>query len=410
MSTARAGVPERSGAAHLEAMTATVNGVDDRWAARVRALAAYCATHDERPTQTDADPSVRALAWWFAHWRQAARNRGGSWSPERERFFDDALPAWRDERGHRVDRQWAARVLAAAEFRNVNGVHPHQGMVDPEDRTLGLWLRDWRRAVRTHSTGWSPEREAFMDVNYPSWRTPDRQNSIAGPDIGAVWTSRALAAAAFREEHGFHARVGSPIPGGSELGTWREIWRAAARDHAHGWSPEREAFLDEHYPTWRTPGTKRSEPLGGWAARATAAGAFYTEHGRPPKRRGAIAGEGPLGVWLSEWRARARSRSDGWSPQREAFLDEVFPQWRSHKVRVREPWAARATAAGAFYTEHGRRPTSCGNLAGERSLAVWLCQWRVRSRSRSGVWTPERETFMDEVCPQWRANGRPPRA
>jgi len=184
--------------------------------------------------------------------------------------------------------------------------------------------------VRAHSTGWSPEREALMDGRYPTWRKPDRPHTVAVLGIRRAWTSKALAAGAFRELHGFDARVNSSIPGGSDLGAWLATWRSVARTHNSGWSQERETFMDEHCPTWRTPGTRASEAVGRWAARATAAGEFYTEHGRPPARRGAVAGEGSLGVWLSAWRVSSRSRSDGWSPEREAFMDEVFPQWRSH--------------------------------------------------------------------------------
>ena len=330
MSTARAGVPERSGAAHLEIMTAAVNGASDPWASRVRDLVAYCDTHDGRPRKTDADPLVRSLAWWLTTWRRAARGRVGPWSPEREAFMDTCFPVWRDNFGRGIDRRWADRALAAAGFRNLHGTHPHQGAVNPDERTMALWLRDWRRAVRMHSTGWSPGREAFMDVSYPSWRKPDRVPTIATSGIGSEWASRALAAGAFWELNGFHARVGSKVPGGSELGAWLFRWRKAARTHEPGWSQAREAFMDEHCPTWRTPATRASETVGPWALRATAAGDFYAAHGRTPVRRGAIAGEGSLAVWLSEWRTSSRSRSDGWSPQREAFMDEVFPQWRSH--------------------------------------------------------------------------------
>ncbi len=207
-------------------------------------------------------------------------------------------------------------------FYTTHGHHPRGVAQDPTERTLGGWLGRQRSANRSSSRlTRSPRWNAFLDEHYPTWRAPCAIK--AAPVTRATWSSRALGCAEFYAAHGHHPRARTADPAERPLGVWLRATRKAALGVGQGtWSPQREAFLEVHYPAWR----------GGddwWLLRARAAAAFRVSHSRHPSPKSLDDPERRLGTWLGTNRSACQRGARTWTLERAAFMAAEYPDWRS---------------------------------------------------------------------------------
>ena len=285
---------------------------------------------------------------------------------------------------------WREIATAASRFVIDHGRHPRAHAGDPAERGLGTWLQKARRASDARSTiFWSVAREEFLDENYPTWRG----------ERDVRWRANALAAARFFSDHGYHPRARANDPKERRLGDWLRTVRTVRKgpqgaDSDVGAHAERTVFLDENYPEWR----------GGdwlWLTRAREVADFKVSRARCPSSLSSDADEARLGRWLATNRRAADTDARTWTPARAELMDRIVPDWRASSYAA--AWQVQALELAAFMTEHGRRPKKGGHCAAEGRAGRWLCRWRAACVRHDIPWTPERETFMDEHCPGWRA-------
>ena len=282
---------------------------------------------------------------------------------------------------------WREIATAASEFFTDHGHHPRANAGDPAERGLGTWLQKARCASDARNPiYWSAAREAFLDEHYPTWRG----------ERDVTWRANARAAARFFTDHGYHARARASDPGERRLGEWLRSVRKGplGADDGVGASAERTVFLDENYPAWR----------GGdwlWLTRAQEVAGFAATRSRFPSHSSSDADESRLGRWLATNRFAADAHARTWTRAREEFMDRNLPGWRA--TSHARGWEVQARGLAAFMAEHGRRPIESGRSVAEERAARWLRRWRAASARHDGSWSPEREAFMDEQCPGWRA-------
>jgi len=285
---------------------------EPHWREMAAAASQFFTDHGHHPRANAADPVERGLSKWLQRARAAPRRSGATVSSRaREAFLDTHYPDWRGER----DTPWLTMATAASQFFTDHGHHPRARASDPDERTLGEWLRAVRKGAQGLSAGliMSAERAEFLGEHYPAWRGGDW-----------LWLTRAQEVADFRATR---ARCPSHVSSNADearLGRWLATNRWAAATGARTWTPAREDFMDRNVPGWRAPSRAAA-----WLHHAQEAAAFMAEHGRRPRRQGVNADEDSAARWLSAWRAVSTARGPGWSPDREAFMDQHCPTWRA---------------------------------------------------------------------------------
>jgi len=236
------------------------------------------------------------------------------------------------------------------------------------------------------------------------------------PGRFAAWQRRADQFAAWVHREGRFPSE-SDDADGPRLARWLYVQRYAARGGSNViWTPARAAYLERAVPGWctvraphRAQGRRDDTDVHfeRWTANAQALATFRRAHGRWPTRND--TGHGPkLAQWLQTQRRAARglAAEARWTPERAAILDELAPGWLDTMNPMTggfQPddarWHARVQEVVAFVAEHGRLP----NRERDGSLGIWLRNQRgVRLGHTSGHWSPERESVLDRLVPNWR--------
>lgn len=184
----------------------------------------------------------------------ADRSRKIEWTPELEAFVAEHWPAvLRNQRAASPEDRFRAQVLAAAKWEAEHGHPARYSHTDSVERSVHLLRRTIREARSGRAGGqmnWTPEREAFVAKHWPVETLRPPAPGAGRPRDDETFQARVLAAAAWEAKHGraVTRRIASCRP----LAVLREhMRRAAAGTGAIAWTPEREAFADEHWPAWR---------------------------------------------------------------------------------------------------------------------------------------------------------------
>jgi hypothetical protein len=211
----------------------------------------------------------------------------------------------------RQDLTWQEFARAVGEFRQTAGRWPTGVAEDAAERRLGLWLESTRYRSRRGTLGWTKARGEYLDEVAPGWRGDDDPK----------WRAIADQVAAFRRSAGVFPRGRTEDSAELRLGQWLNATRTHSARGTGGWTDARGVYLDEVAPGWRLDEDQR------WRAIADSVAEFYREHGWWPRSTATDTGERRLGKWLVQTRMYANRSTNGWTPARGAYLDQIAPGW-----------------------------------------------------------------------------------
>lgn len=169
-------------------------------------------------------PRDQQMAW-------ARRQRGVHLSALQSDALDSVFPSWR----HSHDGIWCARLDAVEAFFKDTGHYPSQRASDPEERTIGMWLKN----NRLGGVQSSPERRAIIDLRLPGWN----------PSADEVWAARLDEAVSLVAGLGRMPRS-SGSPAERRVRRWLETQAASAG----AGSDSRRQTLDDRLSGWRGTG------------------------------------------------------------------------------------------------------------------------------------------------------------
>lgn len=183
---------------------------------------------------------------------ESAQVRSLDWDDDLAEFVAEHWPnALRA--GAERDEVFHAQVLAAAAWEAEHGRTATNNDADSHERSvffLRRRIRDARAGRVNGQLAWTAQRDAFVAEH---WDMPANRTYAPGggrPADEHVFQDRVRAAAAW--EAVFGRRVSRSIPEARPFQMLRTAMRRAAAGHSTmAWSPEREAFADEHWPSWR---------------------------------------------------------------------------------------------------------------------------------------------------------------
>lgn len=222
--------------------------------------------------------------------------------------------------------------------------------------------------------------------------------------VDPAWAECMQAAARFHAATGHAPRSRSTDPGEARLGRFLRTWRYSAKNHTWGWCPARDAYADEHYPQWRGLGVPPMSVLNPaldarFQERLADLVAFVASRGCLPREGATDPVERSLANWVANWRKRARTRSRGWTAERERALTAAVPTWRGPAAPL--SFTARVTEYRAFCARYGHRPRWTGDPR-ETAMAAWA--HRLQRRAAAGDPTAvARAAYLDRRCPMWRS-------
>ncbi|MCL2091348.1 MAG: hypothetical protein FWH11_09045 [Micrococcales bacterium] len=350
---------------------------------RADALGAWLASTEGRiPNRRSADEYEQGLACW--RHQRIHELHDGILSPGREKYLDAVAPGWRPlPRGADVWRSRAEQLgawLASAE-----GCKPNRGSADAHERRLADWRYAQLALLRAGTL--LPEREAYLDAVAEGWR----QGSVDKFRIRAEELGRWMRAAGRvpnRRSTDAHER---------ELGVWRNNLRLRLRTGKL--SPEREACLDALAPGWRSVRRRGPEEF---RAKAAELARWMRSTGRAPDARSVDGQERALAAWRAN--RITQLRAGKLSPEREACLDAVVPDWRPKPRGGPEEFRAKADRLARWMDSTGRVPSRRSEDAHELRLARWVLS--QSNRLRAGTLPSEFEAYLDQVAPGWRPRPR----
>lgn len=152
--------------------------------------------------------------------------------------------------------------------------------------------------------------------------------------------------------------------------------------------------LDRLVPGWHQSARERA-----WNQQANGAVAHRSRTGKQPSTTSTDVDERSTGRWLDSQRTYAKTNAPRLTPERRAYLNEVYPDWIGT-----DPWSDTATACAHFRRERHRHPSKTGSrlfdhTTEEARLASWLMDQRYRSRT--GTLSVERIEQLDQTYPDW---------
>lgn len=172
-------------------------GVSDRWEERFGALSKFVAEHG-KPKARAKDPhgEENRLNIWLQG--QRVEDRKSPIAPERRARLDALVPGWSQARRRDASMSWEDFLTAVVAHHEQHGVWPSQVAEDPDERRKGSWLSHQRHRRNNRDKGkgltLSDERLAALDAAAPGWEITRRTDT--------VWQERADSLTAFIAEHG----------------------------------------------------------------------------------------------------------------------------------------------------------------------------------------------------------------
>jgi hypothetical protein len=155
----------------------------------------------------------------------ARRQRHALLSAEQEAALDLVYPSWR----HSKDEVWYARLLTVEAFFNAQGRYPSQRATDPEEKVMGLWLKN----NKTGGPQSTEHRRAIIDSRLTGW-------NVSRND---AWAAR------LEEVSDLVGALGRlPLMSGSQEERRARKW---LNHQAHS-SADRLRVIDDRLPGWRS--------------------------------------------------------------------------------------------------------------------------------------------------------------
>lgn len=350
-----------------------------QWAARLDETKAFATSHGRLPRQKADSAEERRLGNWLTTQRRKADGTRGftPHTEEQAAALNTELPGWRG-RIASPPVPWEQRLVEVKTYRDAYGKWPSCRSSDPQTKILAAWVGSQR-----HNRNGSPEVQAarlkVLDEQLPGWNETPAQ----------AWFRIADDVAAFRDRIGEWPAYGSREATVRRMAKWLSDQRAGRNV-----SPEREAYLNEHLPGWRTGLGHGNRPLELWERQVAAVEHFRDTHGRLPSHY-RDPREVVLGTWLHQQR-----NDKAMSPARRDVLDRRLPGWEAtSRVSIQElraaqeaSWRGKLDDVVRFVSVHDRAPSRAD---GER-LHGWLTRLRDREIP------PERQAVLDERLPGWR--------
>ncbi|WP_251153686.1 hypothetical protein [Cellulosimicrobium sp. Marseille-Q4280] len=325
------------------ARPATPRSSLDRFTDKVRDAAAWEAQHGRRAAwSANVDRDERAVAQLGTYIRSAVLNGTSprfAWNENRHQIVRDLWPDALEQRIGSVVRRGVPlrqRILAAAAWEARNG-EAREDAESVDERGVAHLRGRLRRASagdpQTDSTwalGWDDELAQFVAEHWPSALRDGRETS--GEE---AFRDQVLAAAAWEAEHGRAATNSETDSHERSIYFLRRRIRDARAGRVNGqlaWTAQRDEFVAEH---WDLPESQRRAPGGGRPAdeqvfqdRVRAAAAWEAVFGRSVSRT--VPEARPFQMLRTAMRRAAAGHSTmAWSPEREAFADEHWPNWRA---------------------------------------------------------------------------------
>lgn len=214
-------------------------------AERIRAAAAWETEHG-RAREDSADLAERSVA--------TLRGILGRRAGHDHDLLELLLQAWpaavRDDIS--PDEAFKRRVVAARAWEDENGRRASARATDDVERSVARFRLAVAQAVAGSGRSplaWSARRAEIVAEHWPSLAAPRPGGGGRKPGDEA-YQAKVLAAAAWEAAHGRRVTRNDPDARGFQM-LRTHMRRAAAGQGTFAWSPEREAFADEHWPTWR---------------------------------------------------------------------------------------------------------------------------------------------------------------
>lgn len=264
------------------------------------------------------------------------------------------------------DAAWKAKAQELVKVVEEMGHFPKY------NEEMGSWLNNQRQAYKGHGNSkWTIGRQKYMDAHLPGW------NSIY---VEEKWQNKVQDLIKVVEKLGHFPTQQE------EMGNFLSNQREAFKGHGtYKWTPEREAYLDEHLPGWLN---KSYDEI--WLEKVQKLAKVTEKLSRFPKARE------EMGVFLQiqrqAYKGQIKSR---WTPEREAYLDKHLSGWRSNNLE--EEWQEKVFQLVEITKKLGRLPKI------NEEMGTWLNTQRQTAKGkRASKWVPERGAFMDEHLPGWK--------
>lgn len=259
----------------------------------------------------------------------------------------------------------------------------------------------WRELAEHRRGAVGADLRRHLDAEEPGWHLPSLNH--------LEWAHFA------RETYRFRAARGEwPKNKESELGFTRVLgeWLdqqkqldPATRD------PRHRARLDYLDRLWII--SKRPALTDTWLANAHALVDVVAALGRLPRANEHDLSHKRLGTWLSLQRRNSRDPLAGtWTPEREAKLTELVPDWRGTRGDVPPPqfkrgkdvgvgWQRELESLRSFVARQDRAPIVDASEESERDLAKWLQRQIYAKQHLSETWTQAQDQLLGTSLPGW---------
>jgi hypothetical protein len=153
-------------ASEVQAYAAPSRALRPGWAERLEQLKNFVQEYGRMPRQSGGDPKETALGRWL-HAQRGKLGKGALTT--RQRGALDMVGDWDSERRAKRDRlSFPDRLRDTVAFRKRQGRWPtYLARLDPDERSLGVWLYTLRQADRE---GRLPDRtREVLDRHLPGW-------------------------------------------------------------------------------------------------------------------------------------------------------------------------------------------------------------------------------------------------
>lgn len=429
---------------------------DLRWHKNLDVLRDFHRGTSRLPSQHAQDASERFIGKWLATQRAASKGRRGSdWSEARQDALDQSVPGWDVRRDS--EAEWRERFESLRLFREVNGRMPNSGEtiyawlatqrvalrdgslsamriqtlaeLDSEwhvSETENRWLESYRELTaffdlngrlplqgrnpkETVMQGWCrTQRNAYAAGRLPTTKVSLLDSGLPGWRVGrddeGRWDRR------FAELETFYRREGR-WPRSSIIGPDNEEernlgrWLANQKSSFHGkgtvrMTEDRVSRLDSLSPEWRgKPRGTLGRKADTWEDSFEMTREFYLARGSWPSAAADSPHERKLGRWIVAQRQVYRGNMPGnVTPEREALLSSLSPDWHERFARGEEAWNRHAASLRGLHDENVW-PANRLDASEESKLADWLSRQKVALKA--GTLPASRRAVLDSITVDW---------
>jgi hypothetical protein len=276
--------------------------------------------------------------WWI---HQISRQSTDSKSDQFFDYLDTVVPGWnadtdkientaiksKSAASSRHYQTWESHLEHLVTWVAEHERFPQRSKTDREENDLAVWRLNQKVMNPTTADGIRirDERLAILDERVPGWRGKKRREY-------RTWEQAAAEFVAWVETNGRLPRYPTDDADEQRHNFWMINMRSASKGSGtHRWDEQYGAFLDEKTPGWRGSSTVADGtriPRGKWEDRAQEVADWVKENGHLPRYGSDDAVESRKYIWLAQARAAANGKGGKWTPEREALLTSILPEWR----------------------------------------------------------------------------------